>query len=739
MAKLGKNLFMAGHILILLFIFCVVCQSADKPHKDRESSPQPVRIENTDVLALVDKAEKHLIDRKYKNAIDILEKALSDGRLAGNARGRASVLLARAQRLDGSPEKSIQTLQKLIETKDTLHYVELGEAYLALLDYTEALRSIAMYNMKEPSDVLVRALWIRARAEFALEDYLKCMESCKNVLREIENYRRRTDSDIRNLEEFSEIGKQVLILLDRAQELFDKRAYGEDYANYRKARRADFNGEYDLAVTNYSKIRGGVLFQAAALFTGKCLKAKGEEKESLKKIKEITGDDPSSPYAGEAALELAESSYIKSGAEEALKQITWFDVWATKEEKKKAAELNRPDGINNALWGDIIEKTPKKYLDADEYGNLVRTARMPESVINGRTSPWYLPSLRVRAAIYKGFWIGESGDKAGAMEIYKSLPLIGGQIRVVSDKGMIDALLEGLSNGFPRPLPAVCAKKLGSERRNALAILCLKGASAEHDIISSLKALAGGAGTEGRKYEERAILYCLADLQATYGDMGEAEKTLRLIQKDKHKAATALDNEIETLLAGILARDPKNRKEATDLYKKVASRRTAKAPSALLSLAVMLANQGDNGGAADTCIELLRSHPGTPEATAAATLVNFVIPGDELKKKVSLSGVRIPEQSDGKLIHHVRTIVVPGGANWEISPDELKPGDIIQYNIRCISRDNCTLIKSFAVSVSPCEPQPPRSKTNEIVFYRAPVLSLPGLSHNFDELLEKKK
>ena len=48
---------------------------------------------------------------------------------------------------------------------------------------------------------------------------------------------------------------------------------------------------------------------------------------------------------------------------------------------------------------------------------------------------------------------------------------------------MIDTLIEGLADGFPRPLPAVCAKKLGRERRNALAILCLKGASGEHEMI----------------------------------------------------------------------------------------------------------------------------------------------------------------------------------------------------------------------------------------------------------------
>ena len=104
-----------------------------------------------------------------------------------------------------------------------------------------------------------------------------------------------------------------------------------------------------------------------------------------------------------------------------------------------------------------------------------------------------------------------------------------------------------------------------------------------------------------------------------------------------------------------------------------------------------------------------------------------------------MTGVKIPAQADGKLIQHVRTIVVPSNTSWEISPEQLKSGDIVQYNIRCLSRDNCSVIKSFAVTVNPKEPQPPRSKTNEIVFYRAPVLLLPGLSRNFDEAFSGKK
>jgi len=313
---------------ILLF-FCIICHSANSSStgtEKRSSSEAGISI-------LVDKAERLLLDGKYKQAIDILEKALSDGRLAGMPRGRATMLLARAQRLDGSPAKSIKTLEKLIETKDPLHYVEMAEAYLALLKPEEALRSASMYGPKDASDVLVYVYWVGARVEFSLENYLRCIESCKGTLREIDSYRGKSDTNKKTVEEFVTIAKAAAELMERAQEMYDASRYGTDFAYYRKARHADFKGEYDDAIKYYSKIRKGVLLQAAALYIGKCLEAKGEEKESLRKFKEIIENDPASPYAGEASLKLVENIYIKSGAEEALKHAAWFDEWIVKEEK----------------------------------------------------------------------------------------------------------------------------------------------------------------------------------------------------------------------------------------------------------------------------------------------------------------------------------------------------------------------------------------------------------------------
>ncbi|MFZ2654965.1 MAG: tetratricopeptide repeat protein [Victivallales bacterium] len=728
---------MNKYFIINLLFFCLVCQSATNPSSGNEK----IVSGGTGVSGLVDKADKLISDSKYKPAMEMLEKALLDARLAGIARGHATVLLARAQRLDGTPAKSILTLQKLIETKDPMHYVEMAEAYLALSKPDEAVRSASSYGTKDTPDVLTYANWVTARAEFAIEHYLRCIDSCKGTLSEIGKYRLKSDADKKTLEEFVVISKEAYELMEKAQEMYDSSTYGADYANYRKARRAEFKGNYDDAIKYYSRIRKGILYQAASLYIGKCHAVKGEDKEAIKRFKEIIEKDPSSPYAGEAYLEITENAYVRSGAEEALKHIEQFDAWAVNEEKASTAQKEL-DGINAALMTDIVEKAPKKYLDADDYGNLVRTARMPESIINGRTSPWYLPYLKTRAGIYKGHLVGETSDnKVKAGEIFKTLPLIGGQMKILSDKGSIDTLLEGLVEGFPCPLSEESAKKIGKERRNALALVCLNAVTGDsRNVVPALKSLAEGAATEDREYEKRAVLFCLAHHQVAQGDLKGGEATLRPILKEKTKIATPLDDKIDILLAGILSRDPspKTKTEAVSLYKQVAERRKEGAPVALLSLALMLANQGEKDAAADICIDLLKDYSKTPQSNAGTTLLNAIGISDKIKKRASTAGINVLPQAEGKLIHHVRTIVLPSKTNWEIDPAQLTCGDIVQYNIRCLSRDNCAVIKSFAVSVNPNEPQPPRSKTNEIVFYRAPVLAMPGLSQNFDDALKKR-
>ena len=93
-------------------------------------------------------------------------------------------------------------------------------------------------------------------------------------------------------------------------------------------------------------------------------------------------------------------------------------------------------------------------------------------------------------------------------------------------------------------------------------------------------------------------------------------------------------------------------------------------------------------------------------------------------KRAAASNAQRPPRTEGRLVRHAKTIVTPGTGEWEVDPDSLGPCDVVRYAIRCVSMDKCKVIRSFAVALSPSEPQPPRSKTNEIVFYRAPAVTL---------------
>ena len=328
--------------------------------------------------------------------------------------------------------------------------------------------------------------------------------------------------------------------------------------------------------------------------------------------------------------------------------------------------------------------------------------------------------------------LAETGEKEKAVEVYKSLPKAGGEVRIVGDKVVIDSLLSGVSEGFPPPLSGASAKKLKRERSRALALASLDAITGDaKKAMERIKAIAGSAEADKRQLERRTALCCLGLLQAGAGDMAGAEATLRSAVKPRNIAATPVDDQIELALAGVLSRDAKTLPDAMSLYKRVAERsKSGSASVALLSMAVAQANNGNLQDAWDSCALILLRYPNSRHAAAAATLAKAL---DQDGKRSSKPGApKLADRLEGKLVRHVRTIVIPGNAEWEADPSQFGKGDIVQYNIRCVSRDNCTIIRNFCVAVGPKEPQPPRSKTNEIAFYRAPVLSLPGLTRDLN-------
>ena len=765
--------------------------------KAAERKPAPFVMKDDAPAAMVEKGKVELDAGRFKKAEELLSKALADGRLVGPERGRAAVLLARAQRLDGGAARAVETLSKILDSRDPWHNIELGEARLALRGNQDALKAVSDYSAKNPAELFAHASWVTARADFEIRDYLSCIKACADFLKAAAVYKKESKAEKREVEELSKIASKAEELREKAQELFDIANYGVDFANYRKARKAEFASHYDEAIKFYAKIQSGILAKAAALYTTQCLTAKAEHKEAKKRLGEImealpptpppkgtstlwtpeTGGEASpgkpgadaspqagnakgagpvgggfgggatmsNPYAGEAVLDLAEMEYVEHGAARAIERLRVFDMWVESEEKAVAAsrdggvgnggvrrsrtarDLELLAGINDALWNDVIEKMPKKYLDADDFGNLVRSARLPEGIVNSRTSPWYMPWLKVRAALLKGHLLCETGEKEKGIELFRSALTPSGGVSILSDSTAIDALCAAESEGYPPPLPVLSAKKLSKERKASLAVASLRGIAGDTSrALQDMKALAAGAAASKRDHDLRAVTLCLASALVENGEASEAQKILEAIRSGRRPGFSSLDVKIEMLYAGLLARDPAKKSEAIAIYKLLINRKNGGAAvDACLALALLLANQGDAKGALAACAEATGAYPATPQAAAAAALAAALREDVDAKPhggSLPQSGLA-SKQPVGKLTRHARVLVVPGTANWEIDPATVSPTDVIQYRIRCVSRDNCKILRSFAVTLRPGEPQPPRSKTNELMFYRSPLLA----------------
>lgn len=233
---------------------------------------------------LLDKAQAQIDSGKYKKAAELLEKALADARLAGPERGKAVVLLARSQRMSGSPAEAVRTLGRILDSRDPGHNIELAECRLALGDPSEARRAASSYGQKDPAELQARSSWALARACFDLLEYKSCMNACAAVPGAVSAYRRESRADKREAEELERIRKKAEELFERARELFEEEAYGEDYARYRKARAAEAAGSLDEAVRLYAKVRSGIFRQASELYSACCLSSKGESKEATKRL-----------------------------------------------------------------------------------------------------------------------------------------------------------------------------------------------------------------------------------------------------------------------------------------------------------------------------------------------------------------------------------------------------------------------------------------------------------------------
>ena len=83
------------------------------------------------------------------------------------------------------------------------------------------------------------------------------------------------------MKELARIQQKAGKLYYDAREAYDIQTYGRDFALYRKAREAQYDGNYAKAREFYDEIADGTLKEAAACYAGECHILEGDNKKAL--------------------------------------------------------------------------------------------------------------------------------------------------------------------------------------------------------------------------------------------------------------------------------------------------------------------------------------------------------------------------------------------------------------------------------------------------------------------------
>ena len=704
----------------------------------------PVFADTQDFSKVYEAAQQLIEDGKCRIAASKLDKLLSDKKLSDSDRGKATVLLAMAYRKDGHVKQAVEALEKLSSGRGDMYWLELGEAYLELKSFDKAVEAAQTYGSSKSLSLKADGAWLRARAEYGRKSYKDCYLWCDKFRQGVESARaeaeEKGEAELAHLKYFDPLLVEAKKLRELARELYETEVYGKDYANYRKGRSAQFEGDWTSAVFFYKCVKFGTLKDASDCYAAECVAARGDCKDAEKMFQEFIKASPFGLYREEARLLLAEARIIAGKGDSCMKEAL-DDIDGLLDALPKMSENDEANaklsGINQALEDDIINTAPKEPSHADDCGNLIRYAKRPETIDNRITSPWYLDEIETRAWLLKSYLLGEMGRKSDAAAACKKAEEVGGGVKILTDSGTISNLLAGLAEGSYM-LPGESEEKLKGRGARLLSYASFLYVSERKDDAWKVFEMAEAEFGKDRTPVENASLK-LVKAQMLLGERGkrrkEADTILTGIYEDKRLRRTPFWPMAALLYANSLTNNAGSKAKAYAIYKDIANEehRGDYAPRSLMSMAAFAANIGDKRTAIDTCTELRNRYVKTPYRHPADTL------REALEKAEEGAIVEPIERSDGKVVVFTRTLVIPGGSRWKPNTDGLTASDVVLYNIKCIGRDNCTVVKGVGMNFPPDEPQVPSSKGNQLFFVRIPILYVKSLRYNFDELLKPPK
>ena len=680
------------------------------------------------------KAEKYIIQKKWSRAIAQLEKSCHSFQSGSKETAELKVLIVSCYNGDQKYSKALKILKSLKSYRPFNWRLEESKALLGLKKYDQAIESTKYYTAKDGLHVYIPALWVRAQAQMSKKSYRPCMKTCRSVMylklkknpKGLADFK-LSDAVYKKLVEFKKKAKELFY---EAREAYDIITYGKDFAIYRKAREAQFKGEYEKARELYKEIADGTLKEAAKCYYAECYLAEGNFKKASRLYKGFLEEDPLGLYRGEMLYKLAEAYYINDNLSKAF--ITAGQLrnwWKSVEEAQNSVKLEK---INNALKKDIIDTAPKTFLKKDDCGNLLGTTKYPGTINNRLTSPWYLPSLKVKGELLYGFFLGEkrkTKDAAIAFSDAKKLT----NMQIIRDRLAIKKLKTGLIEESYL-ISKKDAKKL-RKYENKIKLACFYYQSdAKEDAEKLFDSVIKNANK--RQYTlDVATSYlgkvnCLICKRKTQ----EAIKIVNYMMKNKIFDDTPALLEARYLRACLLAKNKGTFKQAVAEFDALSKkRRTKVAPMAMLAKALAATNHHKKELAIESCRALQAKYRNHPIGRTAATLSKALAKTPRNKKYP----ISIVSAWRGKVILHRRVVVMPATIDWERIHAKVASADIILYQIKFIPKGNCSIVRTVWMNLDPGEPSPPDAIGDEIFFVRAPVLFNKSLLYDLS-ILEKK-
>jgi|GEM_PF-4059321 len=663
------------------------------------------------------KARKHMELGKWNTAATELESVTRSYRDQPQELAEIKVLIASCQNSAGQYVASLKTLKSLDSLQPAQYRLEEARAYLGLDKNAEALNTLQYYGKDSGVFLEMSAAWVRAQAQMRLGQFRECMGSCGSIMwRELQaDPKGLADMKISEatFKKLQAMKAPASELYYDAREAYDIKVYGIDFAVYRKAREAQFRGDYKKAVKLYEKIKNGTMKEAAGCYIGECYIALGDTQKAVQIYNKMIREAPYELYREEMMYKLVLIDYLEGRLGGALKTVENLREWFKKIEADGAPKVELK-AVNEAVQRDIIAPAPKSFVQSDDCGNLIVTAKYPETINNRITSPWYLPNLKVRAELLYGFLLGEKKQKAEAASVYDGAPACA-DMQIISDRYAIGNLKGGLADGcylFGKNIMKKI-RKFETEIRLAgfLYLSDEKGKAGE--MFDTVIRNAGIKYPEDLQTARLGKIYCLIAAKNDPEALKEIEPLIKVPNPDENPVVL----EAKYLKACLLAKDKNTLSQALTLFQKlVGKRKNGMGDKALLALALTAVNNGKPDVAKNACRTLCSRFGGSPYSKPARTLAAA------LQRKDGKFPVGVIETDNGKVLVHRRVVVTPTNTDWESVREEMEPADIVIYSIKFVPRDDCEVVRSVWMRLTPDEPSPVDAIGDEICFVRAPML-----------------